>query len=239
MESPKLEILFREARIEGTFVLYDRSANSFIGYNKVRAETRFIPASTFKIPNSLIGLSTKAVKNVDEILPYGGGKQPAAAWEKDMSLRDAIKISNIPIYQELARRIGLENMQKSVAELHYGNAEIGSVVDVFWLKGPLEISPIEQTRFLADLAEKKLPFPLEAQEAVCEIIMVEQGNGWTLFAKTGTVAQQNPQIGWWVGWVEKGGRIYSFAINLNLQKPEDAGKRVELGRACLEVLEIL
>jgi beta-lactamase class D len=156
-----------------------------------------------------------------------------------MSLRDAIKISNIPIYQELARRIGLENMQKSVAGLHYGNAEIGSAVDVFWLKGPLEISPIEQTRFLANLAGKKLPFPLEAQEAVRGIIMIEQGDGWALFAKTGTVAEQSPQIGWWVGWVEKGGRIYSFAINLSLRKPEDAGKRVELGRACLEALDIL
>jgi beta-lactamase class D len=130
-------------------------------------------------------------------------------------------------------------MQKSVAELHYGNAEIDSAVDVFWLKGPLKISPIEQTRFLADLAGKKLPFPLESQEAVREIIMIEQVNGRALFAKTGTAAEQSPQIGWWVGWVEKSGRIYSFAINLSLQKPEDAGKRVELGRACLEALEIL
>ena len=69
--------------------------------------------------------------------------------------------------------------------------------------------------------------------------MTEQGDGWVLFAKTGTAAQQSPQIGWWVGWVEKNNRIYSFAINLNMQKPEDAGKRTEIGRACLEALEIL
>ena len=31
-----------------------------------------------------------------------------------MSLRDAIKASNVPVYQELARRIGLERMRANV-----------------------------------------------------------------------------------------------------------------------------
>lgn len=238
-ESPELAALFKNADIEGTFVLYDVNDDSFIGHDETRAKKRFIPASTFKIPNSLIGLSVGAVKNVDEILPYGGEKQPIASWERDMSLRDAIKISNVAIYQELARRIGLENMQKGVSALHYGNAEIGKTADIFWLEGPLEISAIEQTRFLADLARKKLPFPAEAQEAVRDIIMTEQGGGWTLFAKTGTVARQRPRVGWWVGWVEKNDRIYSFAINLSMHKSEDADKRAGLGRACLQALGIL
>ncbi len=49
-------------------------------------------------------------------------------WEHDMGLRDAIKISNVPIYQELARRIGLERMKAGVEKLDYGNKDIGEVV---------------------------------------------------------------------------------------------------------------
>src|SRR5690606_10185028 len=119
----------------------------------------FVPASTFKIPNTLIGLATGAVKSVDEIFPYGGQPQPFKTWEKDMGLREAITLSNVPVYQELARRIGLERMQLNLLNMDFGNNEIGTVVDRFWLDGPLKISAVEQTRFLAKLAQGQLLFP--------------------------------------------------------------------------------
>ena len=238
-ESSNVKALFDETKVEGTFVLFDVSADTLIGYDRSRAETRFIPASTFKIPNSLIGLSQKAVKNVDEILPYGGKPQPVKSWEKDMSLRDAIKISNITIYQELARRIGIKKMRSGIIKMHYGNGEIGEVVDTFWLKGPLKISAVEQARFLARLALGKLPFSSSVQAEVRDIVKMDQGSDWTLFAKTGTAATNSPELGWWVGWVEKSGRIYAFALNIDMKNSEDYGKRVELGKACLKALGIL
>ncbi|MBD3824082.1 MAG: class D beta-lactamase, partial [Epsilonproteobacteria bacterium] len=51
---------------------------------------RYFPASTFKIANSLIGLSSGAVKSVDEILPYKGPAKPyIPEWEEDMGLTKA------------------------------------------------------------------------------------------------------------------------------------------------------
>ena len=114
--SPELEKLFKEAGVNGTFVLFDVAADRLVIHNQQRAEKRFIPASTFKIANSLIGLSTGAVASVDEVLPYGGKPQPFKAWEQDMSLRDAIKVSNVPVYQELARRIGRHRQQWKLEE---------------------------------------------------------------------------------------------------------------------------
>ena len=182
-DSPEVAELFSKADMQGTFVLYDVSADRLIGHDRVRAETRFIPASTFKIPNSLIGLSVGAVKNVIEVLPYGDEPQPFDAWEKDMGLRDAIKISNVPVYQELARRIGLERMRNHVEMMNYGNRAIGTVVDNFWLIGPLKISAVEQTLFLACLAQGTLPFHKSGQKNVREIVQLEQGGNWTLHGK--------------------------------------------------------
>ena len=157
-ESPEIGQIFKSAEVHGTFVLYDVTANAYIGHDKVRAEKRFIPASTFKIPNTLIGLSVGAVQNVDEVLPYKGDPHPfIEAWVKDMGLREAIALSNAAIYQELARRIGLERMRDNVSRLGYGNKEIGAAVDIFWLNGPLKISAVEQTQFLARLAQNALP----------------------------------------------------------------------------------
>ncbi|MGH8652534.1 MAG: class D beta-lactamase [Gammaproteobacteria bacterium] len=238
-DSPQVGKLFNNPGVKGTFVLYDVTAQRLIGHNHARANTRFVPASTFKIPNTLIGLSVGAVKNVDEVLPYGGKPQPFKAWEKDMRLREAITVSNPAIYQELARRIGLKRMRDGVSRMDFGNGEIGAVVDDFWLVGPLKISAVEQTRFLAKLARDALPFPKDFQESVREVIQLEQRDNWTLYGKTGWVNAPNPGVGWWVGWVQKDGHVYAFALNIDIQQATDASKRVELGKASLKALGVL
>ena len=238
-ENPEVGQLFKSAGVTGTFVLYDRHAGRLIGHNQTRSKVRFIPASTFKIPNSLIGLTTGAVKSVDDVLPYGGKPQPFDTWEKDMGLREAIPLSNVPIYKELARRIGLERMREYVSKLGYGNEYIGETVDTFWLKGPLKISAVEQVRFLARLAEDKLPVPEDVQQSVREIVLLEQGENWQLYGKTGWQNAPGPGVGWWVGWVLKDDRVYSFALNIDIQQESDAAKRIELGKASLKALGVL
>lgn len=239
VDNKKIEALFSEAEVTGTFVLYDVAEDKLTGFNKSRAETRFLPASTFKIPNTLIGLAVGAVDSVDEILPYGGAPQPFPSWEKDMSLRDAIKISNVPVYKELARRITLEKMSSNLRALNYGNNDIGTTIDNFWLVGPLEISAVEQTAFLAKLAQKTLPFPVQIQEATQEIVLLEKTETGSLYGKTGWADAPEPDIGWWVGWVVKDGKVYSFALNVDVLGEADGPKRIPLGKASLKVLGVL
>lgn len=239
-DSQAVDKLFGAAGVKGTFVLYDVQRQRYVGHDRERAETRFVPASTYKVANSLIGLSTGAVRSADEVLPYGGKPQRFKAWEHDMSLRDAIKASNVPVYQELARRIGLERMRANVSRLGYGNAEIGQVVDNFWLVGPLKISAMEQTRFLLRLAQGELPFPAPVQSTVRAMTLLESGPGWELHGKTGWCFDCTPELGWWVGWVKRNERLYGFALNIDMPGGEaDIGKRVELGKASLKALGIL
>lgn len=238
-DSPAVSAEFERAAIQGTFVLNEIGSEQLVGHNRQRAETRYIPASTFKIANSLIGLATGAVSSVDEVFPYDGKPRFLKAWEQDMSLREAIKVSNLPVYRELARRIGLQRMRRQVAALGYGNGQVGSEVDAFWLKGPLTISAVEQTRFLTRLAQDQLPFPPATQAQVREISRLEQGANWTLYGKTGWATAQAPGIGWWVGWLEQDGKMYSFALNIPMANVRDASKRIELGKASLRALGLL
>lgn len=238
-ESPALKPLFDQAQVSGTFVLYDVARGTFSGHDRERAQTRFTPASTFKIPHSLIGLATGAVGSVDEVFPYDGKPRYLKSWERDMGLREAIQVSNVPVYQALARRIGLPRMRAQVAALGYGNGEVGEVVDRFWLDGPLAISAIEQSQFLARLAQGQLPFPPGVQAQVREISRLEQGPGWTLYGKTGWAAASEPDVGWWVGWLEQQGRLYSFALNIAMVGPRAADQRVELGKASLRAFGLL
>ncbi|MGB5239408.1 MAG: class D beta-lactamase [Prochlorococcaceae cyanobacterium] len=239
-EEPAVAALFRQAGVEGTFVLLEERSGEWRGHNRTRAEQRLVPASTFKIANALIGLSVGAVGDVDEVIPYTGDANPfMREWLEPMGLRGAMKVSNVPLYQELARRIGLQRMREAIGRIGYGNEQIGSVVTTFWLRGPLAISAVEQTRFLSRLAHRMLPFPVLAQRQVAEITQVDSGPGWSLHAKTGWQNAPGAGVGWWVGWVRKGDRITPFALNLAMAGAADTPKREQLGRASLQALGIL
>lgn len=233
-----LETLFAQHDLAGAFaaldVHADDNATAFFG----RAGERRFPASTFKIANSLIALETGAVASADEIVPYGGQPQPIRAWEQDMSMRDAIRISNVPVYQELARRVGSERYREWLAKLDYGNRKTGDNVERFWLDGPLAISPLEQVEFLGRLIRDELPASPGNQRTVREMLYLETSDRGSLYGKTGWSTASEPQTGWWVGWVEREDTTIAFALIIDMASRADADTREALGRDLLEALGI-
>jgi beta-lactamase class D len=239
-ERTDLEAIFRENGVTGTFVLYDAAGDHLTLVNPTRAETRLVPASTFKIANTIIALETGFVKDENEIIPYGGKPQPFKQWEKDMSMREAIALSAIPIYQEIARRVGLERYRDWLARLDYGNRQLGTIVDTFWLDGPLEISAVEQARFVARLAQQKLDASARAQATTRDIIRLETKDGRGLYGKTGWRFSSTPNLGWCTGCVERDGKIAAFSLNIDMPgAATDAPKRVAIGKAMLAKLGVL
>lgn len=230
-ESPQLAKIFRDAGVTGTFVLYDPAERKLTLTGLERARTRFVPASTFKIAHTLIGLSVEAMKDVDEPIPYGG--------EEKMALRKAMALSKVPVYQALARRIGPERMKEGLELLRYGNRKIGDKIDRFWLDGPLEISALEQVEFLEKVANGRFSLPGTVFNQTAEILLQDEKGEWALFAKTGWASTPDPEVGWWVGWVEKGERIYPFALNMVVENKEQLPLRIELGKACLRELRMM
>lgn len=233
-----LERLFAENAVTGTFALLDVTENRLQLVNPERAQQRFFPASTFKIANSLIALEVGVVSDENEIIPFGGKPQPFKSWERDMSMRDAIKISNVPVYVELARRIGLDRYGDWLKRLGYGNQQTGGEMGPFWLIGPLAISPIEQAGFLAQLATSTLPAASGSQDITRDIVRQKMCDGASLHAKSGWSTATDPQIGWWVGWVERGSNIHAFALNIDVNARRDVNFREPLAMALLEELGV-
>ncbi len=241
VENKKIKKLFDNSQINGTFVLYDVQKNILTGYNEKRASTPYIPASTFKIYNALIGLSTNTVKNVDEIFFIYDGTTDMffENWKKDSNLRYGIKVSHLPAFQELARKIGMKKMQKNVDKLNYGNKNLGNKVDTFWLDS-LKITPIQQTELLTKFSKEELPFDKKYQEEIKQIIFIENINGWDLYGKTGLATKNyDPAVGWFVGWVEKDGNIYSFALNIDMIDESYVSKRISISKKSLEAYGLL
>ncbi|RPI92940.1 MAG: class D beta-lactamase, partial [Spirochaetales bacterium] len=101
-----MEGFYRKNALEGTVVLRSLKTGNEHVYNSKRAAERFCPASTFKVPNTLIALQEKAIDGVDGMFTWDGAERPVPAWNKDMDLEDAFQSSCVWCYQELARKVG-------------------------------------------------------------------------------------------------------------------------------------
>ena len=248
---------FDAAGVEGTIVVHDLRKGTTILYNPARANTGYLPASTFKIPNSLIALEFGGVKDVDGDVFKWNGKP--FSWDReavlvegkpilpeacnaDITLRVAFPNSCVPIYQEIARRVGVERYKSILRSIDYGNVDIGRVsVDRFWLEGDLKISAMQQIEFLRRLYREELPFSKRSFAQVKDIMAAEKTPDYTIRAKSGYAFPTNPGVGWWIGWIERGDEVFLFATNIDLPRPtlELLRARVLITKAVLKELGVL
>ncbi len=213
--------LFREAGVTGSFLLCSLDGDSCLRVNPERCAQRFIPASTFKILNSMIALEQRAVHGLDDTLRWNGKKYRIKSWNQDQCMRDAFQRSCVWFYQKMASRIGEKKMKAAVTASDYGNADIGGGIDRFWLDGALRISSEEQVAFLRKFWNKELPFSSAVQQAVKDLMLLEKTDDYTLRGKTGTAIRSDIMIGWLVGFLERGDKVYIFALNIEAPDSDD------------------
>lgn len=219
---------YDSAGVNGCFVLYNPANRNIKVYNRQRAGRKFTPASTFKIFNSLVALETGAVKNENEVIKWDGVKRRIEDWNRDLTMKEAFKVSAVWFYQEVARRAGKEQMQYWLDTVQYGNRTMGGAnVDDFWLEEGLKITPFEQVTFLERLYKDSLPFSKGTMKVVKDVMLVE-GVPYTMRAKTGWALRVNESVGWYVGWVEKGNHVYFFANNIDMPHDSLARARIQV-----------
>ena len=115
----------------GTFVLLDGQTGAFTRWNAARADQRFAPCSTFKIPNTAILLETGAAADPEFVVKYDPAlKASREAWRQDHTLRSAYRDSVLWYYHALSKKAGLPAEARLVKQFGYGNADTsGGVAD--------------------------------------------------------------------------------------------------------------
>jgi beta-lactamase class D len=227
---------FADEDTVGTFVGYKVDDYLVISSDRNRSGEAQLPASTFKIPNSLIALETGVVGDPDkDVFKWDGVVRSIEGWNRDHTLRTAIAASAVPVYQEIARRIGAERMQKYVDLFEYGNRDIGGGIDQFWLTGNLRIDPVQQVDFVDRLRRGVLPVSKRSQDLVRDILPVTKAGDAIIRAKSGLLGAEigKPSLGWMVGWAEKGSEHTVFALNLDVREPRHVADRMKLTQQCL------
>lgn len=240
MPRPDWEAVFTGAGVTGTILVADERTGEQWVWDPLRATERFCPASTFKVPHALFALDAGVLSDEFEVIPWDGAERQVAPWNGDQTLRSSMRHSTVWVYQRFARALGADRERAYLEKLGYGNGAVGDDVESFWLDGSLRVSALEQVEFLRGLYRNELPFAVEHQRLVKDVMVNEAGRDWILRAKTGWQARQDRHLGWWVGWVETPTGAVFFALNIDMpNKGADAPKREEIGRTVLRSLGAL
>lgn len=235
-EDNSLKKYFDENKVTGCFALMNNGTGKFTIYNLPRyRDSAYVPASTFKIVNSLIGLQTGVISSDTMVIPWDGVERQIAPWNKDLTMYEAFRVSSVPYYQEVARRIGKDTMQFWLDSLKYGTAKITSAIDIFWLDNSLKITPDEQLGLVKKLYFDQLPFFKVYQQKVKHAMLFENETNYRMGYKTGWAAwneKTGKHIGWLVGWIEENDHPYFFVLNI-----ESTDKDFDMGPVRLKMVK--
>lgn len=204
---------FDEFGYSGCFAM--RSAGRDTLVHPETCRVGFLPASTFKIPNSLFALELGVVSGPEHVYKWDGTDRGIPAWNQDHTLLTAFQYSAVWYYQQVAREIGQARMQRAVDSIQYGNQRIGPVLDEFWLVGDMRVTPLQQLDLLERLYTESLPFSQQTQRAVKRMLRSIDYPELPIYAKTGRTQQRGlGDVGWYVGYVDAPGGPHYFATLL-------------------------
>lgn len=220
-QDKSLKKYFDENKVDGCFALMDNGTGQFTMYNLSRyRDSSYLPASTFKIVNSLIGLQTGKISSDSMVIKWDGIKRRMDDWNKDLTMYEAFRVSALPYYQEVARRIGKDTMQFWLDSLGYGTKKITTKIDSFWIDNSLKITADEELGLVKRLYFDQLPFFKSYQETVKRAMLFENNANYRLGYKTGWgFTEKNHSIGWIVGWIEENRHPYFFVLNIESPDP--------------------
>ncbi len=239
---------FRECQIDGSITIYEYGQKKWLFSDSTDSQKATLPASTFKIVNTLIALETGVIRDENDVVNWVGkvdtvlyGYRPEIY--HDMTIKEAFEQSAGWVYIELAKKIGRDRYRQYLTKRDYGNGNLSEKGVDFWNFGSFAISPQNQVAFLKDLYDGKLPFSRRNMAIVKRLMVTETTDNYVIRAKTGWTRDGGVDTGWWVGYVEKQGKPCFFATRLTKNRqtknPDFAACRKFITKDILRQLNIL
>lgn len=230
--------IFDKYSTDGTIIVSDQrgaTSKTYV-YNKERSTKRYTPASTFKIPHSLIALDAGVVKDEFQVFKWNGEINEIPTHNQDQTLRSAMRYSALWVYRGFAKEIGQSKATSYLQKIKYGNQSAAVKIRDYWVNGGLEVSAVEQVDFLRRLYRNELPFKVEHQLLTKDVMVTGAGPDWIMRSKTGL----GQKVGWWVGWIELPAGPVFFALNIDTpNRMADTHKREAIGREVLKAVRAL
>ena len=227
--------LYISEGVEGALLIESLDGDVKYKHNSGNAEQAYIPASTFKVQNTLIALEEGVIKDQFEVITWDGVERAYAPWNGDQTLATAFARSCVWCFQRFAKKIGDSRYKQYLDAFDYGNKKTGKDVVTFWLDGDLRVSPSEQINFLRKVYFEQLPVKHSNIKILKDIMLTEETPAYKLRAKTGWKGQN----GWYVGYVESGDEVWFFANYIVIRDQSDLVLRKKIAIDVLKLKGII
>ena len=234
LTSPAAMLASQFGRRYGALEIYDAQSKLSFRVNTPRLSERLPPCSTYLLPHLAIALGTGVLKDSDSLIAFDAEKHPEASfwpnsWQRDQTFDTALKNSVQWYAQEVSKRLGSARLSQNLKRLKYGNADISGGLDQFWMSSSLRVNSFEQIDFLKAFRDRKLGFNPRVTEALQEAMVIERTVDYTIYGKFGSCPMDDGiYVGWLVGYVERPGKVWYYALNLDGSSLADFA-RVRLG----------
>ncbi|MFO7977972.1 MAG: penicillin-binding transpeptidase domain-containing protein [Bacteroidales bacterium] len=204
-----LQQLLDSAGVSGVILVVDVQSGILFSNQLQLGNQQHLPASTFKIPHSIIALETGVVQDENTLFEWDGQPRSLKVWERDMMLSEAFQRSCVPCYQQIASETGPERMKHWLELLGFGSMDVTpDNISTFWLEGHSRITPFQQLDFMIRFYRSQLPIKPSTTEIMKNMMVIEDHQQWRLSGKTGWAIRQNNNTGWFTGYLEKQGQVY-------------------------------
>ena len=215
---------------KGCFVIHELNTQNYFKVSNSDCNKRYSSASTFKVPHSLIGLETGAIKDPNQIVPWDGHQYWTKYWNQDHTLYSAVQYSVVPYFIKVAGKVGASNMHRYLKEFEYGNQyfidrehPLRKQENIFWLNGELKISVNEQIVFLEKMYKNKLNVKDKNLKIVKDSIIQKKGIistamgekefilNWDSKTILSAKTRGTNKVGWIIGHLKLEEREFIFA----------------------------
>lgn len=227
---------------EENFIVLNALTDEVIEERGPHINERVTPCSTFKIPLAVMGFDSGIL--VDESNPVWEFKEGyddfLETWKAPQTPASWMKFSCVWFSRVLAEKLGEEKFLDYLNLFDYGNRDMsGGLWEASWINSSIKISPKEQALFIQKMVLGKLPVSSDALDKTKAVLF--QGitqDGSKLYGKTGWTGSRkddegNPyEIGWFVGWIEKGQNVFPFAYYIRDSKIELTQRIPRTKRLC-------
>ena len=230
----------------GAFVLYDLHKDNYKVYNYGNAKTEFPVHSTSKIIWSIIGLEEKLIKSQDDIVVWDSIKYPRQnlfdkSWAKNQTIVTALNQSVNWYYFDLLSLMTPEMVEKYLNNLDYKKGYKVEKVHYFGLTANIKKSALDQIDFLKRLYSNNIGISEKTLEIIKKGLIHQKTDDYIIYSKGGLgPVDSQKQIGWYIGFVEKGKDVYFFALYVENKDQALAGKlRIDYSMRILKSLGII
>lgn len=210
------DLILSQYKVKGTILIYDPQNKTYNSNSFHRANTGYLPAGTFLIPQTIIAIETRSINTA--ISTTSIDKNPKTNY-LNMTIKEAYQRSFDPYYQDVIRKIGQEKTIQFLERLKYPKMMVNDYTyDNFWFYGPSKITPFEQIEFLENFFNNKMPIRKETYNKTLEIMLIKETNEYKLYGKESWTSYNNN--GWFVGFIVKNDKKYYFATNTEPITPQ-------------------